>query len=355
MALLLREQKRVALSKPLAAVSEYYFMNYDELAFFNQQLAAMLREGIPLEGALKQLCAGMKAGPLHNEMVMLEQDLARGTPLSDAIKRRSLPDFYTRMVAVGARSNDLPGVLTLLADYYQRSNTTWNRLKGLMVYPALVLLVSIGLSVVISLLASRFVEMSGLDALEVYMPPFPTALFIWVPPVVLTVLLLAGLILVKVPKFRARARWLLPAFREASLAQLASTITLMLKSGTPFPEALAFAAGIESESPVGKALDRWHGLIESGEGKVMLGSQTLRPLPPMFLWLVHKGGEDLTAGFQKAAEIYHSRASYKIELLLYGALPISILLLGQVVFWQVAPLFRSLVALMNMLGSFGGN
>src|SRR5438045_9572353 len=50
-------------------------MNYDEFAFFNQQLAAMLREGIPLEGALKQLCQGMRAGPLRVEIDLLEADL----------------------------------------------------------------------------------------------------------------------------------------------------------------------------------------------------------------------------------------------------------------------------------------
>jgi type IV pilus assembly protein PilC len=351
LALLSREQQPLALSKPPAAVSEF-IMNYDELAFFNQQLAAMLREGIPLEGALKQLCADMKAGPLHNEMTMLEQDLAKGTPLSDAIKGRALPEFYTRMVAIGARSNDLPGVLTLLADYYQRANTTWNRLKGLMVYPALVLVISICFSIIVSLLADRFIDAAGTDWFQM---PHATRFFIWIPPILMGCLLLAGLLVIKVPRWRARARWLLPAFREASLAQLASAITLMLKSGTPFPDALAFAATIESDSPAGNALDHWHGLIESGEGKVMLGPQSLRPLPPMFLWLVHKGGEDLTAGFQKAAEIYHSRASYKIELLLYGALPISILLLGQVVLWQVAPIFRTLVLLMNSLGAFGGD
>src|SRR5205814_1571539 len=37
-------------------------MNYDEFAFFNQQLAAMLRDGIPLEGALSRLCADMRRG-----------------------------------------------------------------------------------------------------------------------------------------------------------------------------------------------------------------------------------------------------------------------------------------------------
>ena len=34
-------------------------MNLDEFAFVNQQLAAMLRDGIPLEGALRQLCEGV--------------------------------------------------------------------------------------------------------------------------------------------------------------------------------------------------------------------------------------------------------------------------------------------------------
>ena len=39
-------------------------MNPTELAFVNQQLAAMLRCGIPLEGGLHQLCDTMTRGPL---------------------------------------------------------------------------------------------------------------------------------------------------------------------------------------------------------------------------------------------------------------------------------------------------
>src|SRR6185436_2385179 len=116
-------------------------MNYDEFAFFNQQLAAMLRDDIPLEGGLKQLCADMNAGPLRDELQKLERDLEKGVPLKEALPARKLPLFYTRMVLLGARSNDLPGVLTLLADYYHRANTLWTRLKGLMVYPVLVVCV----------------------------------------------------------------------------------------------------------------------------------------------------------------------------------------------------------------------
>src|SRR5664280_2282847 len=131
-------------------------MNYDEFAFFNQQLAAMLREGIPLEGSLKQLCAGMRSGPLRTEIELLEADLARGVPLKEALGRRALPDLYRQMVEIGARSNDLPGVLTLLADHYHRANALWTRLKGLMIYPLIVILVSLGLTVMVSLCFSHF-------------------------------------------------------------------------------------------------------------------------------------------------------------------------------------------------------
>jgi type II secretory pathway component PulF len=332
-------------------------MNYDEFAFFNQQLAAMLSEGIPLEGALKQLCAGMRSGLLRAEVEALESDLAKGTPLKQAMASRRLPEFYARMVEIGARSNDLPGVLTLLADHYHRTNALWTRLKGLMVYPLLVLLVALGLTVFISMAFSRF--LAGFAAQSVgfsdqAMPSSAMALAsIWMPPLVLSGAALLVLGAVFIPSWRARLRWRLPAFKEASLAQLASAIALMLKNGTTLPEALALAEALESNTPAGKSLAQWRQILAAGGGKPAhwLGRQG--PFPPLFLWLVQQGGEDVASGFQKAAEIYRARASYRVELALYGALPISILVLGQMVFWQAAPLMRTMVWLMNTLGGPG--
>ena len=322
-------------------------MNYDEFAFFNQQLAAMLREGIPLEGALKQLCAGMRSGALRAEIELLGEDLSRGTPLKEALARRDLPDLYRHMLEIGARSNDLPGVLTLLADHYHRANALWTRLKGLMVYPLIVILVSLGLTLCVSLAFSRFMnrffEQVGPQ------PPI-TVPAIWMPPVVLALAALLGVAAVTIPSWRARLRWRLPAFREASLAQLASAMALMLKNGTTLPEALALAEALESGTPAAQALTRWRQLVEAGQGKPAEWTGDSRPFPPLFLWLVQKGGENVAAGFQKAAEIYQARASYRIELALYGALPVSILLLGQMVLWQAVPLVRSMSWMMNMLG-----
>ena len=326
-------------------------MRHDEFAFFNQQLAAMLRDGIPLEGALKQLCAGMRAGKLRAEMEQLEADLARGTSLKEALGRRALPQFYVRMVEVGARANDLPGVLTLLADHYHRANALWTRLKGLMVYPLLVIVVSLGLTLMLSLAFGRYLS----RFFDQLVPSHPSLVAsMWMPPLLLAATAMVGLAAVSIPSWRARLRWRLPAFREASLAQLASAMALMLRNGATLAEALAMAEGLETAAPAGRALAKWRNLVESGQGKPAQWSGDSRPFPPLFLWLVQRGGEDVAAGMQKAAEIYHTRASYRIELALYGALPISILLVGQMVFWQAAPLMQAMIRMMNLLGDTGG-
>ena len=332
-------------------------MNYDEFGFFNQQLAAMLRDGIPLEGALKQLCAGMRSGPLRAEIERLEADLAKGTPLKDALAKRSLPEFYVKMLQLGVRSNDLPGVLTMLADHYQRANAVWTRLKGLMVYPALVIVVALGLTLLLSVTASRMQSnfMGDLGAIA-HQDPNSSFLMasVWMPPLFLAAVALGAVVALSVPSFRSWLRWRLPAFREASLAQLASAMVLMLKNGTTLVEALALAEALEATTPAGRALAHWRSLAEAGKGKAAHWSSAGTPFPPLFIWLVQRSGEDIAAGFQKAAEIFRARADYRIELALYAALPISILLLGQMVLWQATPLFRAMIWMLNMFGDMGG-
>ncbi len=325
-------------------------MNYDEFAFFNRQLAAMLREDIPLEGALRQLSTGMRAGPLRTEVEQLEKELSAGIPLAEAARRRQLPEMYRRMLSIGTAANDLPGVLTLVADHYDRANALWTRLKGLLVYPVLVVLVSLGLTALLSFTFSRFLG----HFVQQWMGQAPMVVTaMWIPPILLCVVVVLAAAAFSVPAWRGALRWKFPGFKEASLAQLASALSLMLKKGTPLTDALAMAETMESATPAAARLAEWRGLTERGHGNPATWPRLGRPFPPLFLWLVQSGGTDLAGGFQKASEIYQARANYRIEMLLYGALPISVLLLGQLVIWQAVPLVRALVWMMNMLGDVG--
>src|SRR5262249_4290019 len=160
----------------------------------------------------------------------LQKELSRGIPLSEAIQKRNLPDMYRRMVRIGVSNNDLPGVLTLIADHYDRANSLWTRLKGLMVYPVLVVIVSLGLTTLVSVVFNRFLS-HFLDQFALR-PPFAIAL-VWMPPILLCFVVICGAAAMFFPKWRGQLRWKLPGFREASLAQLASAVALMLKKGTP--------------------------------------------------------------------------------------------------------------------------
>ncbi len=327
-------------------------MNYDEFAFFNQQLAAMLHDGIPLEGALRRLCDDMRRGRLKSELQLLEADLAKGIPLREAVRARHLPELYRHMIEVGIQSNDLPGVLTLLADHYQRRYIVWTKLKGLMVYPTIVLVAAFLLACFLSVLLHSVIWPS----MEVLAPGhMPAAIpeSIWLAPVVMCLAAVAACVGTAVPLGRRLLRWRLPAFKEASLAQVASAMALMLRSGMPLDGALGLAAELEEGTSAGVELAQWRQRLASGQGKFPEMALPGRTFPPLFVWLVARAGEDLAAGFQRAAEIYQARASYRADLLLYSALPCSVLLLGVMIMTQLQPVFATLANFMRWIGNMG--
>lgn len=336
-------------------------MKLDEFAYLNQQLAGMLRAGIPLEGALRQTCATLQSGRLRTELQALESDLASGVPLGQAIARRQLPEFYTRMLELGAQTRDLPGLLTLLADYYQRVHLTWTRLQGLIFYPALVLFFSFVVSLLAATIFSRFRDemYQSFGGLAASMPT-PGAEFLiraslWLP-VTMTALLAGSMaVCLAVPRWRESLRWRLPGFREARLANLASSIHLLLRGGCPLDTALRLVEQLERDTPAGPEIARWRSRLAEG----LTGFPQLagggRIVPPLFVWLVAASGENWIDGFHHAAEVYHERAGRRAELLLYAVLPTSVLALGGLIIVQLFPLARVFAMFARDLIDVNGN
>lgn len=317
-------------------------MKLDEFAFVNQQLASMLKDGIPLEGALRQLCATMQRGELRSELQQLEADLASGVHFGEALEKRKLPSLYVRVVRVGLQSNDLPGALLMLADYYQRMHSVWTRLKGLMVYPVIVLVMALGLSVMLAwVLRGPFQDFASDPSGK---PMFETATpAVWVLPVILALLAVALITALASPTMRAWLRWNVPAFKEASLSQLASAMALMLKGGCRLDEALGLLRDMEDGTAAGAELARWQARVASGHGRLAEITEESRVFPTLFLWVVAAAGEDPASGFRHAAELYHDRSVRRIEMLLYAVMPVSIVVLGFAILGQFASLFRGLL------------
>jgi len=335
-------------------------MKYDELAFFNQQLAAMLRDGIPLEGALRRLCQEMRLGPLRAELQALEADLAKGTPMGDALKPRQLPELYKRMVLVGVKSGDLPGALAMLADYFQNQNNVWTRLKSMMTYPLIVMFAAFLISTALAfiwncVIGPSFKEIFG--GMGIGLPAatllaFATLKSIWVFPVVLGALFLLLASIVFMPPMRGRYLWRLPAFKEATVSRIASSLTLLMKNGVPLPEAIGLVENLETSSAAASDLRQWRSRLAAGAAKFSEVAAGNRLIPPLFVWVVASAGEDLTAGFNRAAEIYYSRAIYRTEVALFSVLPLASLFLGAIVISQaflVISMFLPMISMVNQM------
>jgi type II secretory pathway component PulF len=241
----------------------------------------------------------------------------------------------------------------MLADYFQRQSNLWARLKSLMVYPLIVLSAALLLSCFLAYILGAFIW-SNLQSL-VGRHTIPTvSAGLWMSPVFIGLALVAILVGIAISPARRLLRWRLPAFREASLAQVASAMWLMLKNGVPLDDALALVEQLEKGTNAEREIAQWRQRLASGHGKFSEMATASKTFPALFIWTVAQSGEDLTTGFRRAAELFHSRALYRTELLLYSALPCSILALAAMIMSQIQPVFAALVAFLNALGGSGG-
>lgn len=311
----------------------------------------MLKSGIPLEGALRQLVGGMRRGSLKSELEKLEISLREGVPLASALKMRQLPELYVTALRAGAEAGSVPEVLILLGDYYLLLQNITNRLKGLMVYPLLVLAASIGLSLLLSWLFLSFLrepEFFAMGSPSAWVGP--AGFIFWVPPILLSGLLVGLLVALSMPAVRRWLRWHFPGMRETALEQTAAIFALLLSSGTRLDTAFRLVEALEQNSRAAQDIAGWRAALEQGKARFADMAVVQRVFPPLFVWLVAQGGDDLAAGFRRAAEIYHARAQSRTDLILYAALPLAVVMLGVFIMGQAISAVGFLARLIDSFG-----
>jgi type II secretory pathway component PulF len=138
------------------------------------------------------------------------------------------------------------------------------------------------------------------------------------------------------------------------LAQLASTIAMMLENGADLGSAIDVAQRSEGNNRVRRELAQWKQRLAEGARKFHEIAQPGRIAPPLFVWLVAGAGENWARGFRRAAQAYDSRARYRTEMILYVALPVVILLLGLLIISETVPIAQGFARLMHDLGDTDG-
>ncbi len=111
-----------------------------ELATFTQQLANLLRSGMPLTVALNSMTHLETRGISADVSRQLKQDVMEGKSLSDAMARQAhiFSDLYVNMVRAGEQSGALVEVLQRLSQHYERFAEVQQKFVSALIYPAVV-------------------------------------------------------------------------------------------------------------------------------------------------------------------------------------------------------------------------
>ena len=155
-----KKERKKTLSFSLFGVS------LAEKIFFTRNLKVMISAGVSLTRALETLATQVKNSYFKKVLFEIRERIEKGEALSQALSffPKIFPEIYQSMVKVGEEGGRLEEVLDTLAFQMERENELKSKIKGAMLYPAIVILAMIGvaalmLTFVVPKLAQTFEEL----------------------------------------------------------------------------------------------------------------------------------------------------------------------------------------------------
>lgn len=323
-----------------------------ELATYTQQLANLLKAGMPLTMALHSMSSLTSKGIPGSVSQQLKQDVIEGRSLSDAMARQSdiFPDLVINMVRAGEQSGALEEVLRRLAAHFERFAEVQTKFKSAMIYPVFVsffglLLIIFFTAVMLPKFTEFFQSMQLKDGL-----PLATRIVItisdfmklygwWLIP------LLISSIAVVVRRYGAThhgrrrldaLRLRLPIFGEVTrlnlFAQMARILSTLLANGVPVLQALRITEQIVPNAVIKDALAKTRDAVTDGK---TLAQPLARSgvFPALMIDLIRIGEEtgDVPASLLNVAETYESDLNVALRSVMNMIEPFLIVTLAVVI------------------------
>ena len=118
-----------------------------EFLFFNQELRALLKAGLPVLASLDILIERRKNQVFKRALEDIRDRVRGGESLSDAFVAQGelFPKLYSSSLASGERSGELPTMLTRFVDYSKTVLAIRRKVVSALVYPAILLCLCVGL------------------------------------------------------------------------------------------------------------------------------------------------------------------------------------------------------------------
>jgi general secretion pathway protein F len=301
-------------------------MTLDDLIALNDEIAALVRAGVPLETGLAEL-GGDLPGRLGQFAASLARRTARGESLAQAITGDAggLPPAYRAVVEAGIRAGRLPAALESVAASARRLSETCRITAVSAIYPLLVILVAwCGLLLFTCALAPRFAAMflafhvPGQQFFDVLARAGRSAWY-WgpiLPAAVLAFIAVGWLVGAegrRAERLCGWAPWTRRMLRGWRTATFLEVLALLVENQTPLPEAVVLAAEASGDPRTLRSARQMAAMLQNGQTRPAGGPA----LPPLVNWLLSAAGRDgaLLPALRHAAAAYHRRARYQSDLL----------------------------------------
>lgn len=139
----------------------------DELVMLTRNLASMLKAGLPLSRALSVIERQSSNPRLKGIMVEVRESINKGEPFNTGLARfpGTFSRLYVAMVRAGEESGSMVDALHTIALQLERSSSLRKKIKGAMIYPAIVISVMVLIGIlmmmyVVPTLTSTFLSLN---------------------------------------------------------------------------------------------------------------------------------------------------------------------------------------------------
>ena len=120
-------------------------ISQDDVAVFTQEIATLLKAGLPLDRCLEILMGLSATEPVRQLMTQIRDDVRGGAALSKAMEAQTgvFSRFYLNMIRAGEAGGALDVVLQRLTEFMERSKDLKETVKSELMYPAILIGVAV--------------------------------------------------------------------------------------------------------------------------------------------------------------------------------------------------------------------
>lgn len=335
-----------------------------EVIDFSNQLATLIESGITILNSLKLLEEQTSKKSLKKIIDGLVEEIQGGNSLSQALGHypQIFSNTYCQVIKASEQAGNLELGLRQAAGYLEKQAVANQKIKRAMLYPAFVLLMAIGVSILlitvalpplVDLFESLGAELPWMTKLLMDVTGFflDRSLYVLGGAVALVMLTLG---LLRLPSVKiARDKFLLkiPAIGainiERSVQHFCQTASMLLKAGLRLPQILEITIQTNRNRIIRQALSKIRDRLVQGEGLSQPLSE-IELFPPLLVEMVVVGEKtgSMDSTFATLADFYEKKIDRRIDVLISMIEPALTVVIGLVVIFialsMITPLYSIL-------------